>query len=106
MKAEKKVIRTPEGVKLDVYTRDVSGIPVSEVFSTAVVKRVGPREIQVMCLEVLSIAKMRASRPHDIEDVRTLCRRLGKTIRWGVVDALAMPPGSAELKNVVFAFSG
>jgi hypothetical protein len=37
----KKVIRTREGVKLDVYTRDVSGIPVSDVFKTAVVKRVG-----------------------------------------------------------------
>jgi hypothetical protein len=35
----KKVIRTPEGVKLDVYTRDVSGIPVSEVFKTAVMRR-------------------------------------------------------------------
>jgi len=101
----KKVIRTSEGVKLDVYTRDVSGIPVSEVFSTAVVKRVGSGEIRAMCLEALLIAKMRASRPQDIEDVQTLCRRLGKTIRWDVVDELATPLESAELKNVVSAFS-
>jgi SepF-like predicted cell division protein (DUF552 family) len=101
----KKVIRTPEGVKLDVYTRDVSGIPVFEVFKTAVVKRVGSGEIRAMCLEALLIAKMRASRPQDIEDVQTLCRRLGKTIRWDVVDALATPMESAELKNVVSAFS-
>lgn len=59
----KKVIRTREGVKLDVYTRDVSGIPVSQVLKTAVVKRVGSDEIRVMCLEALLIAKMRASRP-------------------------------------------
>ena len=41
----KKVIRTPEGVKLDVFTRDVSGIPISEVFRTAIKKRVEPEEI-------------------------------------------------------------
>lgn len=102
----KKVIRTREGVKLDVYTRDVSGIPVSDVFSTAVVKQVDSDEIKVMCLEALLIAKMRASRPQDIEDVQTLCRRRGKTIRWDVVDALATSMESAELKNVASAFSG
>jgi hypothetical protein len=59
-----------------------------------------------MCLEALLIAKMRASRPQDIEDVQTLCRRLGKTIRWNIVETLATPMESAELKNVVSAFSG
>jgi predicted nucleotidyltransferase len=102
----KKVIRTREGVKLDVYTRDVSGIPVSDVFKTAVVKRVGSGEIRVICLEALLIAKMRASRPQDIEDVQILCRRLGKTMRWNVLDAVATSVESAELKNVVSAFSG
>lgn len=101
----KKVIRTREGVKLDVYTRDVSGIPVSVIFETAVAKRAGSDEVKVMCLEALLIAKMRASRPQDVEDVQTLCRRLGKTIRWEVVDRLATPMESADLKNVVSAFS-
>ncbi len=100
----KKVIRTKEGVKLDVYTGDVGGIPVSVVFGTAVAKRVGSGEVKVMCLEALLVAKTRASRPQDIEDVQTLCRRLGKTIRWNVVDALATSVESAELKNVVAAF--
>jgi predicted nucleotidyltransferase len=100
----KKVIRTKEGVKLDVYTGDVGGIPVSVVFETAVAKRVGSGELKVMCLEALLVAKMRASRPQDIEDVQTLCQRLGKTIRWNVVDALATSLESAELKNIVSAF--
>ena len=85
----KKVIRTPEGVKLDVFTRDVSGIPISQVFETAIKKRVGPEEIKVMCLEALLVAKMRASRPQDIEDLQTMCQRLGKTVRWNVVHELA-----------------
>ncbi|MEM3671451.1 MAG: nucleotidyltransferase [Thermoprotei archaeon] len=100
-----KVIRTPEGVKLDVYTRDVSGIPVFEVFATAVTKRVRSHETRVMCLEALLVAKMRASRPQDIEDVQVLCQRLGKFIRWDLVNTLATPTESAELKNVVSAFS-
>ena len=102
----KRVIRTREGVKLDVYTRDVSGIPVSVVFRTAVTKRVRSHGIRVMCVEALLIAKMRASRAQDIEDVQTLCRRLGKRISWEVVDTLATSMESAELKNVVTAFSG
>jgi predicted nucleotidyltransferase len=101
----KKVIRTKEGVKLDVYTRDVSGIPISVVFETAVTKRVGKGQVKVMCLEALLIAKMRASRPQDIEDIQTLCRRLGKTIRWKVVGELATSMESAELNNIVAAFS-
>jgi predicted nucleotidyltransferase len=101
----KKVIRTREGVKLDVYTRDVSGIPVTTVFETAITKRVRSGEVKVMCLESLLIAKMRAARPQDIEDVQTLCRRLGKTIRWTIVKELATPTESAELKNTVSALS-
>ena len=101
----KREIRTKEGVKLDVYTRDVGGIPVSVLFETAVAKRVGSGEVKVMCLEALLISKMRASRPQDIEDVQALCGRLGKTIRWNVVDKLATPTESAELRNVVSALS-
>lgn len=102
----KKVIRTPEGVKLDVFTRDVSGIPVSEVFQTAIKKRVGPEVIKVICLEALMVAKMRASRPQDIEDLQIMCQRLGKTVRWSVVDALATSTESSELRNVVSALAG
>jgi predicted nucleotidyltransferase len=103
----KKVIRTPEGVKLDVYTRDVSGIMVSDVFRTAITKRIRRNEVRVMGLEALLIAKMRASRPQDIEDLHELCRQLGKTVKWNVVNELATPEESAELKNVVlFMLSG
>jgi predicted nucleotidyltransferase len=101
----KKVIRTPDGVKLDVYTRDVSGIPIKEIFRTSVIKRIRGSEIRVMGLEALLIVKLRASRPQDIEDVQQLCKRRGKAIRWNVVDELASREESAELKNVVSLFA-
>jgi SepF-like predicted cell division protein (DUF552 family) len=101
----KKVIRTPEGVKLDVFTRDVSRIPIKEIFRTSVIKRIRGSEIRVMGLEALLIAKMLANCPQDIEDVQQLCRRLGKTIKWDVVDEMASQQESAELKNVVSSFA-
>ena len=101
----KKVIRTREGVKLDVYTKDVSGIPVPTVFKTAVTKKIGSAEVKIMCLEALLVAKMRASRPQDVEDVQTLCQRLGRKVNWNVVQGVATPMESAELKNVVSAFT-
>lgn len=102
----KRVIRTEEGIKLDIYTKDVSGISIPFIFRTAVTKRIRSKEIKVICLEALLIAKMRAARPQDIEDVQMLCGRLGKTIRWDIVDLLATPIESAELRNVVSAYGG
>ena len=101
----KKIIRTPEGIKMDVYTRDVSGIPVPKIFETAVPKQIRFDQIKIICLEALLIAKIRAGRPQDIEDVQELCRRRGKLVRWEVVDSIAEVTESAELKNVVSAFS-
>ena len=81
----KEVRRTPHGVKVDIYRNDVSGIPVAQIFETAVIKRVGSNEIKVMCLEALLIAKQRAGRPQDIADVQELCRRKGRSIEWKIV---------------------
>ena len=73
----KKRDRTREGVKLDLRTRDVSGIPVSDVFF-------GGRETGRVKRDTghapggVSDRKMRASRPQDVEDVQTLCRRHGR----------------------------
>ncbi len=101
----KNVVRTREGVKLDIFTRDVNRIPVSKVFETAAVKRIRRDEIKVIGLEALLVAKMRASRPQDIDDLQTLCRRLGKTVRWNIVGMLATSLEAAELRNVVSALA-
>jgi predicted nucleotidyltransferase len=102
----KKVVRTGEGVKIDAFTRDISGIPVSRIFETAVDKQLEADKVRIICIEALLIAKMRAARPQDIADVQELCRRRGKSIHWDIVDSVATSVESAELRNVVAAFSG
>ncbi|MBI2185234.1 MAG: nucleotidyltransferase [Thaumarchaeota archaeon] len=103
--AGKKVIRTREGVKVDIYSRDVSGMPVPKILETAVTKQVGNERIQVMCLEVLLIAKMRASRPQNISDAQHLCQIKGRSIRWEVVESMATPVEVSNPKTTVLALS-
>lgn len=101
----KKVIRTPQGVKMDVYTRDVGGIPVSRLFATAVTVQAAGSPVKIICLEALLLTKMRAGRPQDDDDIRQLCRLRGRSIRWEVVDSMAKNLEGAELRGYVRALS-
>lgn len=101
----KRVIRTRRGVKMDVYTKDVSGIPVQQVFANAVTIRAGESRVRIMCLEALLLAKMRAGRPQDSDDIRQLCRLRGKMIRWDVVDSMAKNLEATELRGYVKALT-
>lgn len=101
----KRVIRTRHGTKMDVYTKDVSGIPVPQLFATAVTVRAAGKAIKVICLEALLLTKMRAGRPQDNDDIRQLCTLRGKAIRWDVVDSMAKNLESTELRSYVKALS-
>jgi predicted nucleotidyltransferase len=100
----KRTIYTHGGVKVDVYLDDVSGIPVSRIFDTAITKQIGKHKIQVMCLEALLIAKLRAARPQDIDDIQQICRIKGKEIDWNVVESLAEPIEVLNLKTTASVF--
>jgi len=44
---------TSKGIKIDFYRKDVSGIPISKIFSTATSVKVKKSDaIRVMCLEL------------------------------------------------------
>jgi predicted nucleotidyltransferase len=101
----KKVIRTQHGLKMDVHTKDVSGIPVPQIFATAVTVRAAGSPVRIMCLEALLLAKMRAGRPQDSDDLQQLCRSRGKSIRWDVVGSMAKSLEMTELKGYVRALS-
>ncbi len=101
----KKVIRTRDGIKIDVYTKDVSGIPVPDIFASAVTVRKAGSPLKIMCLEALLLAKMRAGRPQDNDDIRQLCRRRGKTVRWDIVESMARGLEVVQLRQYVRALS-
>ena len=92
----KRVTRTPSGTKLDIYTKDVSGIPVAKVFETATEFSVGKGHVLVMGLEGLVLSKLRAGRPQDLQDVRELIQKKGKTVAWGNLEAVGCTRMEAE----------
>ena len=99
----KHVTRTKDGIKVDIFTRDVSGISIADIFETSITKQVENEDLRIMALEALLIAKLRASRAQDIEDIRILCQRLKRTIRWNIIDRLAASTESSELRNIINA---
>jgi hypothetical protein len=102
----KRVRRSPRGVRVDIYTKDVSGIEVAAISKTAKSKVVKPgRSIRVMCIEASLLSKLRSSRPsrpQDAEDIRELCTHRGAEIEWtvfGDLDATDME--IQRLKEIV-----
>lgn len=68
----KEVTRSPRGYKIDIFDRDVSGIPVETIFQTSKVIGKSGTMIKIASLEVLIVAKhtaSSASRPQDDDDL-------------------------------------
>jgi len=95
----------PRGILVDIYTRDVGGIPVGWILRHFDVARVGPKQIRVICLEGLVLAKHRAGRSQDVADLRQLMVDLGRTIRWDLMEEVATGLEVAELRKVAEALT-
>ena len=54
----KHVTRTKDGIKVDIFTRDVSGISIADIFETSITKQVENEDLRIMALEALLIAKL------------------------------------------------
>jgi hypothetical protein len=83
---------TPRGYKIDIYTRDVSGIPIDRVVTTA--KNIEVRKgvtVKAASVEVLVVSKFRAAAKRkgtDDVDIRTLAQRKYKEIDWDALRSL------------------
>lgn len=83
---------TPRGYKIDVYHgRDLNGIPLQDIIETAEAIRVGKKgtTVDAISLEGLVVAKFRAGRDQDLEDLRRLAIRCGPRINWDEIGRLA-----------------
>ncbi len=94
---------TPRGIQADFYTRDVGGMPVDWILKTSVPVKVGKKEIRVICLEGLILAKHRAGRSQDVADLRQLIERRGGSIKWELMNQIGTDLEIAELRKVVEA---
>ena len=92
---------SPRGIKVDFYTRDVGRIPVTWILDHAVQVKLGKnKEIRVICLEGLVLAKHRAGRTTDIADLRQLLTHRGGSIDWNLMAEIAEALEIAELQKV------
>ncbi len=92
---------SPRGMKVDFYTRDVGGIPVTWILDHAVQVKLGKnKEIRVICLEGLILAKHRAGRTTDIADLRQLLTHRGESINWNLMAEIAEALEIAELEKI------
>jgi len=91
---------SPRGIKVDFYTRDVGGIPADWILEKAVEFRIGKNAIRVICLEGLILAKHRAGRTTDVDDLRQLLTVHGGAIKWDVMAEIADNHEMTELKQV------
>lgn len=96
---------TPRGIQADFYTKDVGRIPVEWIVRTSVPVSIGKKEIRVISLEGLVLAKHRAGRSQDVADLQQLMASCGKAISWGKVAEIASELEVAELKQVARALS-
>jgi predicted nucleotidyltransferase len=85
LEGKKKTTRSPRGMKIDIYRHDVSGIPISIIKNTSVEIEDGKSKVRVIGLEALLVAKHRAQRDQDVEDVKELVRRKYKQINFDVL---------------------
>lgn len=84
---------TQRGFKVDYYTRNpINDIPLQYIIETAEEFDVNPKrdeKIRVANLEVMIVAKKRAGRNQDSEDLATIAQRKFKEIKWDRIQELA-----------------
>lgn len=84
----KEITRTPRGIKIDIYRHDVSRIPINVIRDTSVEIQEGKAKIRVIGLEALLVAKQRAQRDQDVEDIKELVRRKHKQINFDTLSQI------------------
>ena len=83
---------TPRGYKIDVYhERDLNGMRLEDIIKTAARITVDRKEtvVNAISLERLVVAKFRAGRDLDIDDLKRLAIRCGSKIEWNEIRRLA-----------------
>lgn len=95
----KQVTRTPRGVKTDIFSHDVSGIPIDVIKDTSVEIQEDKSKVRVIGLEALLVAKHRAQRDQDVEDIKELVRRKHKSINFEVLKQITQ--SNVEYEQII-----
>jgi predicted nucleotidyltransferase len=80
---------TPRGIKIDIYTRDIPGVPFGAIVKYSKKFPVGKKgSIRVIGLEALVVAKHTAQREQDSDDLRNIAKNRLDDIDWKVIQSI------------------
>jgi hypothetical protein len=110
IKDKRDSLDSPRGVKIDMFRRDVSGIPIQTVASTAkniIVDKKGTT-VKTASLEVLIVAKHRTLNSRksigDESDLRVIAKKKFKEIDWNGLGKITTESEFADIKRVLTAY--
>lgn len=82
--------QTPRYFKVDFFRKDVGGIPVKSILDMSTMIPVDTKNtLRVISIECLIVAKSRADRPTDREDLRLLAKKRFNEIDWNVIKSIS-----------------
>lgn len=79
---------SPRGTKIDIYEGGIPGVSFEDIVKYSKEFTVKKDKIRVMGLEALIVAKHRAARDQDIEDLRNLAKNRLKDVDWDIIHAI------------------
>ena len=87
----KEIWYTPRGIKIDRYTKDVSKIPLHQIIKNSKYIPVGNKgeKLRAIGLESLIVAKHRAGREQDSEDLSAIAHAKYNEIKWEILKEIA-----------------
>lgn len=97
--------QTPRYFKVDFFRKDVGEIPIKLILDMSTIIQVDTKNtLRVISLECLIVAKSRADRSTDREDLRLLAKKRFNEIDWGIIKSISKSDMEFEAmkKNMKF----
>lgn len=80
---------TPRGFKIDIFTSGIPGVSFDSIVASAKIFPVGKKgNIRVLGLECLIVAKHKAQRDQDVEDLRNIAHHKYDKIDWEIIQLI------------------
>lgn len=97
--------QTPRHFKVDIYRKNVSKIPMKSVIDTSKIIKVGSKNrLRVAGLECLIVAKSRAKRTQDLDDLRLLAKKEFDQIDWDILESMTTSRSEFETIRATMNF--
>ena len=88
---------TPRGIKIDIYCGGIPGVSYDWIVKNSKTHALGPKHsIRTLGLESLIVAKHKAGRDQDVEDLANIAKRKYHDINWNLIKQITGDQFTAE----------